>query len=116
MASEHDKLLPTEVRRLSRENVLSRLFELRAEVQIFLSNTASAFRSRFTDEMWLSRLAYLADIFCHLVSLTKALQGFSVTPFSVHDKTEVFRKNLVPLSKKQEVEKCLPFHFWTVSA
>jgi hypothetical protein len=36
MGSEHEKfLLHTEVRWLSRENVLSRLFEFRSEVQIF---------------------------------------------------------------------------------
>jgi hypothetical protein len=38
---EHDKLLLSEVSRLSRTNVLSRPFGLRSEVQIFLSNTAS---------------------------------------------------------------------------
>jgi hypothetical protein len=41
MGSEHDKLLHTEVRWLSRGNVLSRLFELRSKVQIFLSDTTS---------------------------------------------------------------------------
>jgi hypothetical protein len=61
MGSEHDKLLlHTEVRWLSWRNVLSRLFELRSEVQIFLSDTTSDLSNRFTDEMWLSRLAYLS--------------------------------------------------------
>jgi hypothetical protein len=55
MGSEHDKLLlQTEVRCLSRGNVLSRLFELRSEVHIFLSDTTSDLSNRFTDEMWLS--------------------------------------------------------------
>jgi hypothetical protein len=40
MSNEHDKLLlHTQDRWLSRGNVLSRLFELRSEVQIFLSDT-----------------------------------------------------------------------------
>jgi hypothetical protein len=95
MGSEHDKLLlHTEVRWLSRGNVLSRLFELRSEVQIFLSDTTSDLSNRFTDEMWLSRLAHLADIFCRLNELNKSLQGFRATPFSVHDKTKAFRKIL----------------------
>jgi hypothetical protein len=42
MGSEHDKiLLHTEVRWLSRGNVLRSLFELRSELQIFLSDTTS---------------------------------------------------------------------------
>jgi hypothetical protein len=95
MGSEHDKLiLHTEVRWLSRGDVLSRLFELRSEVQIFLSDTTSNLSNRFTDEMWLSRLAYLADIFCRLNELNKSLHGFRTTPFSVHDKTKAFRKIL----------------------
>jgi hypothetical protein len=51
MGSEHDELLlHTEVRWLSRGNVLSRLFKLRSEVQIFLSDTTSDLRNHFTDE------------------------------------------------------------------
>jgi hypothetical protein len=96
--------------------VLSRLFELSSEVQIFLSDTTSDLSNRFTDEMWLSRLAYLADIFCHLNELNKSLLGFHTTPFSVHDKTKLSEKYLVSLSMKQKVDKCLPFHFWTVSS
>jgi hypothetical protein len=61
MGSEHDKLIHTEVRWLSRGNMLSRLFELRSEVQTFLSDITSDLSNRFTDEMWLSRLAYLVD-------------------------------------------------------
>jgi hypothetical protein len=54
-------------------NVLSRLFELRSEVRIFLSDTTSDLSNRFTDEMWLSQQAYLADIFCRLNELDKSL-------------------------------------------
>jgi hypothetical protein len=95
MGSEHDKLLlHTEVRCMSRGDVLSRLFELRSEVHIFLSVTTSDLSNRFSDEMWLSRLAYLEDIFCRLNELNKSLQGFCTIPFSVHDKTKAFRKIL----------------------
>jgi hypothetical protein len=80
--------------------VLSHLLELHSEVQIFLSDTTSDLSNSFIDEMWLSRLAYLTDTFCHLSELYNSLQGFQTTPFSVHDKTNAFRKNLVSLPKK----------------
>jgi hypothetical protein len=41
----------TGVRWLSQGNVLSRLYELRSEVQIFLSDTTSDLSNRLTDEM-----------------------------------------------------------------
>jgi hypothetical protein len=93
MGREHDKLLlHTEVRWLSQRNVLNRLFELRSEVQAFLSDTTSDLSNRFTDKMGLSRLAYLADIFCRLRDLNNSLQGFRTAPLSLHDKTNAFRK------------------------
>jgi hypothetical protein len=67
-----------------------------------LSFTTSDLSNRFTDEMWLSRLAYMADIFCRLSELNKSLQGFRTTPFSVHDKTKAFRKILGFIIKEVE--------------
>jgi hypothetical protein len=91
MGSENDKLLITEVRWLSRGNVLSRLFELSSEVQIVLSDTTSDLSNLFTDEMLFSQLAYPVDIFCCLSEPSKSLQGFCTAQFSVHDKTKAFR-------------------------
>ena len=62
MGAEHDEvLLHTEVRWLSRGKVLLRLFELRAEVRLFLIDINSPFQNLFCDDVWLSKLAYLAD-------------------------------------------------------
>jgi hypothetical protein len=91
--------------------VLSRLFEFRSEVQIFLSDTTSDLSNCFTDEMWLSQLAYLADIFCLLNELNKSLQGFHTAPFSVHDKTKDFRKILGFIIKEVESGKVSSFPF-----
>jgi hypothetical protein len=91
--------------------VLGRLFELRSEMQIFLSDTTSDLSNRFTDEMWLSRLAYLADIFCRLNELNKSLQGFRSTPFSAHDKTKAFRKILGFIIKEAESGQVSSFPF-----
>jgi hypothetical protein len=95
MGSEHDKLLPTDVRWLPRGNAFSSLLELRSEVQIFLSDTTSDVSNRFSDEMWLSRLTYHADTLYGLSKLDNSPQRYHTTPFLVHDKTKSFRKNMV---------------------
>lgn len=87
MGSEHNKLLfHTEVRWLSRGKVLIRLFELRSEVQLFLTKHKFHLADCFTDELWLSRLGYLSDIFGRLNDLNLNLQGTNVNAFTVTDK------------------------------
>jgi hypothetical protein len=61
--------------------------------------------------MWLSRLAYLADIFCRLSELNKSLQGFHTTTFSVHNKTKAFRKILGFIIKEVESGQVSSFQF-----
>lgn len=95
MESEYTNLLMnTEVRWLSRGRMLTRLLELRTEVQIFLQQMNNDFYNKFLDEIWLAKLAYLSDIFSRLNELNLSLQGSSKTPFEVHGKIKAMIKKL----------------------
>ena len=64
MGSVHASLLlHTEVRWLSGGKTLTRVFEMKTEVRIFLIDDDFALGDRLCDERWLMILAYLADIF-----------------------------------------------------
>ncbi|KAL4127510.1 hypothetical protein QTP88_011677 [Uroleucon formosanum] len=67
------------------------LFELRNELKIFFtkqpgSASTNAFVDLLRDEVWLIKLAYLADIFDKLNVICKALQGKTTNIFTVNDK------------------------------
>jgi hypothetical protein len=52
------------------------VFELKGELQeYFQENSRPDFAECFEDEEWLQELAYLADIFHHIIQLNKSLQG-----------------------------------------
>ncbi|XP_025423467.1 zinc finger BED domain-containing protein 5-like [Sipha flava] len=75
MGSDHIQLLlHTEVRWLSRGRMLSRLFELHSEVQLFLGETNFELKDKLTDNLWITTLAYLSDIFNRLNVLNLSLQ------------------------------------------
>lgn len=102
-------LLHTEVRWLSRGKVMTRLFELRHEVLIFLTDTNFEFKDCFANDLWLCKLAYLADIFSKLNDLNQTLQGNYNTPFRVHDKVCAMKKKLNQAAKEAEQKKVSMF-------
>ena len=74
--SEHKQLLYyTKVRWLSRGNLVARVFELRDEIKIFLGTAKPELAVHFENVKFLSRLAYLVDIFEALNQLNLKMQG-----------------------------------------
>ncbi|XP_052033368.1 zinc finger MYM-type protein 6 isoform X3 [Apodemus sylvaticus] len=82
------------VRWLSRGRILTRLFELRHEIEIFLNQKHSDLARYFHDEEWVAKLAYLADIFSLTNKLSSSLHGTMTTFFNLYNKVDVFRKKL----------------------
>lgn len=76
MNSEHETLLfHTEVRWLSKGNMLSRLYELREELQIFLTDKNNELLDQFCESKFQIQFAYLVDFFAELNKLNLQLQG-----------------------------------------
>ncbi|KAJ8721019.1 hypothetical protein PYW08_006484 [Mythimna loreyi] len=76
MNSEHETLLfHTEVRWLSKGNMLSRLYEIREEVKIFLTNKENELLDQFCEPEYIIRFAYLVDFFAQINKLYLQLQG-----------------------------------------
>ncbi|GBN82281.1 Zinc finger MYM-type protein 6 [Araneus ventricosus] len=93
MGSLHTTLLlHTEVRWLSRGNVLTRLFELRHEVEMFSEDHPFTLSSKFYESECLQQLAYLSDIFSYINKLNLGLQNDSIR--KVTDKIEFMIKKL----------------------
>lgn len=101
MGSEHQILLyHTEVRWLSRGQVLRRLFEMREEVLLFLKDKANSLYEYFESEDFVHGLAYLADIFTKLNEVNLSLQGPAVTIVDASERLKGFL-NKLPLWKRR---------------
>ena len=76
MGFEHINLLYyTKVRWLFEGNVLSRVFELRDELKIFLNSVKPELAIHFSDSKFIACLAYLVDTFDSLNTLNVKMQG-----------------------------------------
>nr|KAF6384250.1 zinc finger MYM-type containing 6 [Pipistrellus kuhlii] len=95
MGSDYVNLpLPAEIRWISRGKILTRLFELRHEIEIFLNQQHSYLAKYFLDEEWVARLAYLSDIFSLINELNLSLQGSMTTLFNLYNKMDVLKEKL----------------------
>jgi zinc finger BED domain-containing protein 5/7/8/9 len=103
VGAEHRQLLlHTEVRWLSRGRVLQRLFSLRNEIHLFLTEKNEQLASYFADPQFLMKVAYLADIFGQINILNRSLQTPSMTAITANEKVLAFKKKLELWAKKCE--------------
>ena len=76
MESEHKNLLYyTKVRWLSKGNVLCRVFDLRDELEIYLTDVKPELAFHFANAKFIACLAYFIDIFHSLNTLNLKMQG-----------------------------------------
>jgi hypothetical protein len=92
MDADHINLLYyTEVRWLSRGNMMQRVYELRTEMRDFLQGQKKDdWANLLNDKEWLAKLSYLSDIFERLNTLNRSLQGKGSNIMEFHDKLEGF--------------------------
>ena len=95
LGAEHNNLLfYCNARWLSKGKVLLRVYELRNEISIFLKEENHALATAFEDEVFLTQLAYLCDIFAKLNRLNLSLQGKDTHLLQLHDKITAFKRKL----------------------
>lgn len=101
MGSEHEVILYyTEVRWLSRGQVMKRLYELREEISYFLIERQNSLSKNFDSIEFVHRLAYLTDIFSHLNEVNISIQGREVTIMDASEKINAF-VNKISLWKRR---------------
>ena len=84
-------IIQTEVQWLSKGKVLTRFYELRNELLIYFTMENCKYCDLLIDEIWCSKLAFLAYIFEHLNYLSSSMQGENEIILSSTDKLHGFK-------------------------
>uniref|UniRef100_A0A2R8PB65 Family with sequence similarity 200 member B n=1 Tax=Callithrix jacchus TaxID=9483 RepID=A0A2R8PB65_CALJA len=96
IGTNHTHLLyHTKVRWLSQGKILSRVYELRNEIHFCLIEKKSHLANIFEDDIWVTKLAYLTDIFSILNELSLKLQGKNSDVFQHVECIQGFQKTLL---------------------
>ncbi len=93
-ADYHTLLMHTDVRWLSRGQVLMRLFSLREELRDFLADKRPDLAEFLDDDKWLAQLSYLSDIFGEMNKLNRAMQVANINTVVQHERVEAFKRKL----------------------
>ena len=112
--SEHKQLLYyTKVRWMSRDNLVARVFELHDEIEIFLETAKPELAVHFENVKFLSRSAYLVDIFEALNQLNLKMQGKGKKIIQFVDFTGAFVEKLGNWKRKVKNGNFDMFHSFT---
>ncbi len=85
--------------------VLSRLYELRDEVRLFLMEPGPQLTDHLTDPDWIKRLAYSSCIFERLNGLNMSSQSENTSILSLYDKIHAFKRKVERWTARVEMAR-----------